>query len=301
MFSTGTSWMINPSLTWAERSHSWASRSVRLVISVFVLGRCLCHSPPEELMQCFYLVHRGLTTHTHMCILPLMWRWWLSLPVWEAFVLSRSSTLQDTRSLGAKVSFSFSIFFFLSKTHWKHSARIFWKQQSMKNAYPHVSGQTDLLTPCYSGSKQSGTFGPVNPILNTTYDFMNQFFKEVSTVFPDAYVHLGGDEVDFTCWWDCVHSVKKLLSALKIGQQVMLTAVFLPCRKSNPDIQKFMDQQGFGQDYSKLESFYIQRCVAHFIRNQVACYLFLIKTLRCFAFFDLTDSWKSSPLPGRAT
>ncbi|XP_072228778.1 beta-hexosaminidase subunit beta isoform X1 [Leuresthes tenuis] len=90
-------------------------------------------------------------------------------------------------------------------------------------------GQTDLLTPCYSGSKLSGTFGPVNPILNTTYDFMKQFFKEISAVFPDSYVHLGGDEVDFTCW------------------------------KSNPDIQKFMDQQGFGKDYSKLESFYIQR------------------------------------------
>uniref|UniRef100_A0A8C4HCV0 Beta-hexosaminidase n=1 Tax=Dicentrarchus labrax TaxID=13489 RepID=A0A8C4HCV0_DICLA len=90
-------------------------------------------------------------------------------------------------------------------------------------------GQPDLLTPCYSGSKPSGTFGPVNPILNTTYDFMSQFFKEISAVFPDAYVHLGGDEVDFTCW------------------------------KSNPDIQKFMDQQGFGQDYSKLESFYIQK------------------------------------------
>ncbi|XP_071322744.1 beta-hexosaminidase subunit beta isoform X2 [Trachinotus anak] len=90
-------------------------------------------------------------------------------------------------------------------------------------------GQKDLLTPCYSGTKPSGTFGPVNPILNTTYDFMKQFFTEVSTVFPDAYVHLGGDEVDFTCW------------------------------KSNPDIKKFMDQQGFGQDYSKLESFYIQK------------------------------------------
>ncbi|XP_033502832.2 beta-hexosaminidase subunit beta isoform X1 [Epinephelus lanceolatus] len=90
-------------------------------------------------------------------------------------------------------------------------------------------GQPDLLTPCYSGSKPSGSFGPVNPILNTTYDFMSQFFEEISTVFPDAYVHLGGDEVDFTCW------------------------------KSNPDIQKFMEQQGFGQDYSKLESFYIQR------------------------------------------
>ncbi|KAK5852384.1 hypothetical protein PBY51_023855 [Eleginops maclovinus] len=90
-------------------------------------------------------------------------------------------------------------------------------------------GQKDLLTPCYSGSKPSGSFGPVNPILNTTYDFMSQFFKEISTVFPDAYIHLGGDEVDFSCW------------------------------RSNPDIQKFMEQQGFGQDFTKLESFYIQR------------------------------------------
>ncbi|XP_051975985.1 beta-hexosaminidase subunit beta isoform X2 [Xyrauchen texanus] len=91
------------------------------------------------------------------------------------------------------------------------------------------NGQKDLLTPCYSGSTPSGTFGPVNPILNSTYEFMAQFFKEISTVFPDAYIHLGGDEVDFSCW------------------------------KSNPDIQKFMKQQGFGTDYSKLESFYIQR------------------------------------------
>ncbi|XP_048044476.1 beta-hexosaminidase subunit beta isoform X2 [Megalobrama amblycephala] len=91
------------------------------------------------------------------------------------------------------------------------------------------NGIKDLLTPCFSGSTPSGTFGPVNPILNSSYEFMAQFFKEISMVFPDAYIHLGGDEVDFNCW------------------------------KSNPDVQKFMTQQGFGTDYSKLESFYIQR------------------------------------------
>ncbi|XP_077478005.1 beta-hexosaminidase subunit beta [Stigmatopora argus] len=90
-------------------------------------------------------------------------------------------------------------------------------------------GQEDLLTACFAGSKPSNSFGPVNPIFNSTYDFMSRLFQEIASVFPDDYLHLGGDEVDFTCW------------------------------KSNPDIQTFMEQQGFGKNYSKLESFYIQK------------------------------------------
>ncbi|XP_078531383.1 beta-hexosaminidase subunit beta isoform X1 [Lissotriton helveticus] len=90
-------------------------------------------------------------------------------------------------------------------------------------------GQKDLLTPCYKGNIPTGTYGPINPILNTTYDFMTKFFREISYIFRDDYVHLGGDEVDFSCW------------------------------KSNPDIMKFMAEHSFGTDYSKLESFYIQK------------------------------------------
>jgi len=66
------------------------------------------------------------------------------------------------------------------------------------NVYP--PGQPDLLTPCYRGSTPSGTFGPVNPVLPSTYQFMTKLFKEVSSVFPDSYIHLGGDEVRFGCW-----------------------------------------------------------------------------------------------------
>ncbi|XP_074076495.1 beta-hexosaminidase subunit beta-like [Macrotis lagotis] len=92
-------------------------------------------------------------------------------------------------------------------------------------------GQKDLLTPCYKGAVKIDNFGPVNPILNTTYEFMSKFFKETSQVFPDKYIHLGGDKVDFTCW------------------------------KSNPDVAEFVQQQGFGQDYKKLESYHIQKLI----------------------------------------
>ncbi|MBN3307850.1 HEXA hexosaminidase, partial [Amia calva] len=62
-------------------------------------------------------------------------------------------------------------------------------------------GQPGLLTPCYKGSVPSGTFGPVNPVLDSSYQFMSSLFKEVAMIFPDSYIHLGGDEVDFTCWY----------------------------------------------------------------------------------------------------
>ncbi len=63
-------------------------------------------------------------------------------------------------------------------------------------------GQDYLLTPCYDYTyKPDGYFGPINPILKATYNFLQRLFIEILAVFPDKYVHLGGDEVPFDCWW----------------------------------------------------------------------------------------------------
>jgi hexosaminidase len=54
---------------------------------------------------------------------------------------------------------------------------------------------------------------------------LNQFFKEISEVFPDDYIHLGGDEVPFTCW------------------------------ESNPDIKAWLKKNGYN-DTAKVEEYY---------------------------------------------
>uniref|UniRef100_A0A8C5LHH1 Beta-hexosaminidase n=1 Tax=Jaculus jaculus TaxID=51337 RepID=A0A8C5LHH1_JACJA len=90
-------------------------------------------------------------------------------------------------------------------------------------------GQKGLLTPCYNQINKAQSMGPINPIVNTTYTFLTTFFKEISHVFPDQFIHLGGDEVDFSCW------------------------------ASNPNIQTYMEKRGFGEDFRKLEAMYIKR------------------------------------------
>lgn len=92
-------------------------------------------------------------------------------------------------------------------------------------------GQPNLLTRCYTEKVPNGAFGPVDPSLASTYDFMFKLFKELSQVFPDPYIHLGGDEVSFSCW------------------------------QSNPDIQAFMEKMGFQTDFTKLEAFYMESII----------------------------------------
>mgnify|MGYP002714359367 CR=1 FL=1 len=94
-------------------------------------------------------------------------------------------------------------------------------------------GQPNLLTQCYDakGKPKPNVYGPINPVLNTTYEFIQKLFHEIAQRFPDQYIHLGGDEVEFGCW------------------------------KSNPILQEFMKTNHFGDDYAKLESYYITKLI----------------------------------------
>lgn len=61
-------------------------------------------------------------------------------------------------------------------------------------------GQPGVLTSCYTDGHPDGTKGPMDPSNESLFDFLTALFEELSEVFPDNFVHLGGDEVDTTCW-----------------------------------------------------------------------------------------------------
>jgi len=90
-------------------------------------------------------------------------------------------------------------------------------------------GQPDLLTPCYKDGTPDGSFGPVDPTRDTTWSFLAALFAEAARVFPDDYMHIGGDEVDFSCW------------------------------ASNPGVVTWMAAHGMAGNFSALESYYVQR------------------------------------------
>ena len=62
-------------------------------------------------------------------------------------------------------------------------------------------GHPGLLTECYDDRGQkNGKHGPMDPSKPAVYQFVEAFFEEITQVFPEKYLHLGGDEVDFECW-----------------------------------------------------------------------------------------------------
>ncbi len=53
----------------------------------------------------------------------------------------------------------------------------------------------------YKIERNWGVFNPTfNPTIEATYTFLDGFFKEMAALFPDAYIHIGGDENNGKQW-----------------------------------------------------------------------------------------------------
>lgn len=96
----------------------------------------------------------------------------------------------------------------------------------------------NLLTPCWHNGRKGvaeylkhGEYEIMNPMLNSTFTFLEELFSEVSTVFPDEYIHIGMDESYHHCWASSPEIADFLSNVLKLN----------------------------ATDYSGLEQYYVQR------------------------------------------
>lgn len=101
--------------------------------------------------------------------------------------------------------------------------------RSWQIAYPELSSAPGKQYELY---RSDGIFSdPLHPALESTYELIEKLLAEVSTLFPDEYFHLGGDEVSYSAWED------------------------------NDDIVRFMAENDIG-DPEALQAYFIQRYAA---------------------------------------
>jgi hexosaminidase len=81
----------------------------------------------------------------------------------------------------------------------------------------------------YQIERKAGIFEPaLDPTREEVYTFLDRFFGEMAALFPDAYLHIGGDENEGKQW------------------------------DRNPQIQAFMKQKGI-KDHQALQTYFNQR------------------------------------------
>lgn len=81
----------------------------------------------------------------------------------------------------------------------------------------------------YKVERRWGVFDPTfNPTIENTYSFFDKFFAEISQLFPDPYLHIGGDENNGKQW------------------------------NSNPQIQEFMKKNNIPDNHA-LQSYFNKR------------------------------------------
>ena len=121
-------------------------------------------------------------------------------------------------------------------------------------------GVPGLLANCEDNfGNPTDVYGPMDPTNVYTFQFLQEFFDETTTVFPDEYLFIGGDEVELdNCWWAFQ------LHCHALGQTDMVHFN----RRKNKRIADTLDKWGMRRQFDKLEEIFL----TNFIR--------VLKTLR---------------------
>lgn len=78
----------------------------------------------------------------------------------------------------------------------------------------------------YQIERGFGVFDPtINPAQEATYEFLDAFFKEMSALFPDEYMHIGGDE-NKGVQWDANADIQDFMRANSLKDNHALQAFF---------------------------------------------------------------------------
>jgi len=81
----------------------------------------------------------------------------------------------------------------------------------------------------YSSERRGGIFDAImDPTQERTYKFLDQFIAEMAKLFPDAYFHIGGDEVNGK-QWDANPKIQQFMKAHNL--------------KNNQDLQAYFNQR----------------------------------------------------------
>lgn len=86
----------------------------------------------------------------------------------------------------------------------------------------------ELLTQC-----QGKWSEPLDVTKNEVYPFVNKLYNEISAIFPDDWIHIGGDEVNLSCWqqnrgiqkWKKTHNMTEDVEVLQYFETKLLAYI----------------------------------------------------------------------------
>ena len=117
----------------------------------------------------------------------------------------------------------------------KSSGGFYYTQKEVKEivAYAHDRGirvVPEFDMPCHAASwirayPFLGSGSALDPTRESTYNFLRGFIHEMSSLFPDAYFHTGGDECDLH-QWESNPRIRRYMRAHGIKDGAALQALF---------------------------------------------------------------------------